>query len=150
MWSPDQERALRKIRNWMANQDTQVFKVFGFAGTGKSTIAREVGGWCNFPVKFCAPTGKAAQVLRQKGCDPVSTLHKLIYQSRYNESTDRFDHERRPRDELGETLIVVDEASMIDWRVAGDLLSFGTLVLVLLDPAQLPPVSGEPPYFANG
>jgi exodeoxyribonuclease-5 len=150
VWSPDQERALRKMKTWLAHQDSQIFKVYGFAGTGKTTLARQVTEWCNFPVKFCAPTGKAAQVLRQKGCDPVSTLHKLIYQSSYNESIGRFRHELKPKDELAETLIVVDEASMVDWKVAHDLLSFGTLVLVLLDPAQLPPVSGGSPYFANG
>ena len=150
MWSPDQERALRKLANWLANPGPQVFKIYGYAGTGKTTLARELMGWCNFPVKFCAPTGKAAQVLRQKGCDPVSTVHKLIYQSRYHEGADRFHHELRPRDELAETLIVVDEASLVDWRMAADLLSFQTLVLVLLDPAQLPPVNAEFPYFANG
>lgn len=54
--------------------------LFGVAGTGKSTVAARVaerlGG--NGKVAFCAPTGKAALVLRNKGV-PASTVHSLIY-----------------------------------------------------------------------
>ena len=39
-------------------------------------------------------------------------------------------------------LIVVDEVSMVDGRIAGDLLSFGVPLLVIGDPFQLPPVKG--------
>src|SRR5690606_6872894 len=51
-------------------------------------------------------------------------------------------------------LIVIDECSMVDEALGKDLLSFGTKVLVLGDPGQLPPVSGggffteqEPDYL---
>ena len=39
-------------------------------------------------------------------------------------------------------LIIIDECSMVDEDLGRDLLSFGTPVLVLGDPAQLPPVKG--------
>src|SRR5262249_58550997 len=39
-------------------------------------------------------------------------------------------------------LIVIDECSMVDADLGRDLLSFGVPLLVLGDPAQLPPVSG--------
>ena len=39
-------------------------------------------------------------------------------------------------------LIVIDECSMVDEDLGRDLLSFGKPVLVLGDPAQLPPVKG--------
>lgn len=39
-------------------------------------------------------------------------------------------------------LLILDECSMIDERIGQDLLSFGTKILVLGDPAQLPPVRG--------
>jgi exodeoxyribonuclease-5 len=39
-------------------------------------------------------------------------------------------------------LIVIDECSMVDEELGRDLLSFGRPVLVLGDPAQLPPVKG--------
>ena len=40
------------------------------------------------------------------------------------------------------SLIVIDECSMVDEELGRDLLSFGKKVLVLGDPAQLPPVKG--------
>ena len=39
-------------------------------------------------------------------------------------------------------LIIIDECSMVDEEIGHDLLSFGTPVLVLGDPAQLPPIAG--------
>ena len=39
-------------------------------------------------------------------------------------------------------LIIIDECSMVDEELGRDLLSFGRPVLVLGDPAQLPPVKG--------
>jgi ATP-dependent exoDNAse (exonuclease V) alpha subunit len=78
-WSPQQEHALRECRRWLSNPSgSQVFYLAGFAGTGKTTLAKELtlsahGRWL-----FAAFTGKAAHVLRQKGCD-ASTIHSLIY-----------------------------------------------------------------------
>jgi exodeoxyribonuclease-5 len=46
------------------------------------------------------------------------------------------------------SLIVLDECSMVNEDLAADLLSFGRKVLVLGDPAQLPPVKGAG-YFTN-
>ena len=39
-------------------------------------------------------------------------------------------------------LIVIDECSMVDAELGRDLMSFGVPVLVLGDPAQLPPIQG--------
>src|SRR6516225_1111855 len=39
-------------------------------------------------------------------------------------------------------LIVIDECSMVDAELARDLMSFGVPLLVLGDPAQLPPIQG--------
>ena len=39
-------------------------------------------------------------------------------------------------------LIVIDECSMVDPELGRDLMSFGVPVLVLGDPAQLPPIQG--------
>lgn len=45
-------------------------------------------------------------------------------------------------------LLVVDECSFIDRRMGEDLESFGTRILALGDPAQLPPVFGQG-YFTS-
>ncbi len=39
-------------------------------------------------------------------------------------------------------LVIVDECSMVDENLGRDLMSFGTPILVLGDPGQLPPISG--------
>ena len=46
-------------------------------------------------------------------------------------------------------LIVIDECSMVDAELGRDLLSFGTPLLVLGDPAQLPPIQGAG-FFTAG
>jgi exodeoxyribonuclease-5 len=49
-----------------------------------------------------------------------------------------------PDSEIGtSSLIVLDEVSMVDERMAADLLSFGVPILAIGDPAQLPPVGGD-------
>lgn len=82
-FSPDQQEALGAITRWFTRarvgQAAQTFFLAGPAGTGKTTIAREVPALLGAETLFGAFTGKAAQVLRSKGCAPASTLHSLIY-----------------------------------------------------------------------
>jgi exodeoxyribonuclease-5 len=47
------------------------------------------------------------------------------------------------------SLLVVDEVSMVNEKMKRDILAFGKKVLVLGDPAQLPPVSGEEGAFTR-
>src|SRR5262245_45675364 len=42
----------------------------------------------------------------------------------------------------GPSLLIIDECSMVDAQLGCDVLSFGVPVLVLGDPAQLPPIYG--------
>ncbi len=93
--SPLQARAIEAIRDWYLHrrQEQQVFRLFGYAGTGKTTItamaiealglapmtAGAMGG-----VLFAAFTGKAALVMTRKGT-PAQTIHSLIY--RVSEAT---------------------------------------------------------------
>jgi len=125
-----------------------VFRLFGFAGTGKTTIAKELAGEVKGMVHFACFTGKAALVLRKKGCFGASTIHSLIYKPvRLPEGRVEFelDEESAAADAA---LLVIDEVSMVGQDIALDLLSFGCKVLVLGDPAQLPPVVGEG-FFIN-
>ncbi len=95
--SLQQEAAIRAIVDWFRNRAylQQVFRLFGFAGSGKSTILAHViaalglttepgeGASAN-RVLFAAFTGKAALVMTRKGT-PASTIHSLIY--RVSEAT---------------------------------------------------------------
>ena len=95
--SHQQTEAIRAIVDWFQNRIhlQQVFRLFGYAGSGKSTILLhviaalglktepEAGAWTS-RVLFAAFTGKAALVMTRKGT-PASTIHSLIY--RVSEAT---------------------------------------------------------------
>jgi exodeoxyribonuclease-5 len=147
-WSPEQEAALTAVGRWLDAPDRPIFRLFGYAGTGKTTLARHIAEHVDGDVCFAAFTGKAALVLREKGCPDASTIHSLIYRSRGSgETGPRFVLNRQSPAAQAQ-LIVVDECSMVDEDLGRDLLGFGTPVLVLGDPAQLPPVKGAG-YFTE-
>ncbi len=141
-WSTQQNEALSAVSNWLNDPDgAQVFRLFGWAGTGKSTLAQHLAKDVEL-VKYAAFTGKAALVMRKHGCKGASTIHSLIYtlvSDKEGEPQFRLDDESVAADA---DLIVIDEVSMVDEILGRDLLSFGTKVLVLGDPFQLPPVQG--------
>lgn len=42
-WSPQQERAIADVKVWLNDTSgSQVFRLFGYAGTGKTTLAKEL------------------------------------------------------------------------------------------------------------
>jgi exodeoxyribonuclease-5 len=148
-WSPQQDRALALVRDWLRARDRPVFRLFGYAGTGKTELAREIGANAA-GTTFAAFTGKAAHVMRQGGCAPCSTIHRLIYDARYDEQRRRYRYQLKSKAALSDIkLIIVDECSMVNDVLAKDLLSFGIPVLPIGDPAQLPPVKGAS-YFMAG
>ncbi|GGF37136.1 ATP-binding protein [Youhaiella tibetensis] len=152
-WTPQQDEALGKVSAWLKDKSApQVFRLFGWAGTGKTTLAKHLGTGVK-SVKYAAFTGKAALVMRKRGCRGASTIHSLIYklegegQDEGNASEPRFVLDPESAAATAD-LIVIDEVSMVDEALAVDLLSFGTKVLVLGDPFQLPPVQGAG-YFTQ-
>ena len=76
-WSPQQVKALDKVARWIKT-DEQVFYLAGFAGSGKTELAKYLAEGAE-NVLFGAFTGKAAYVLRQRGCAGATTIHRLIY-----------------------------------------------------------------------
>ena len=164
----DQQWAVvKRIVHWLKCEapQKQIFRVFGFAGVGKTMLARHFAEGVSGRVLFAAYTGKAAHVMRSKGCAGASTVHRLIYKvedfwscPEHPEVEQPHDAQcrkcasplvRRPRYTLsrdsalaGASLLIIDECSMVDDTLGRDLLSFGTPILVLGDPAQLPPIQG--------
>lgn len=119
-------------------------RVFGFAGTGKTTMAKEIAGAVGGDVVFMTFTGKASLVLRQKGCENATTIHSMIYKPVEDEVTGYTEFKlNKDSGVLTARLAIVDEVSQVGPDIGQDLLSFGTKVLVLGDPFQLPPISGE-------
>lgn len=149
-WSPQQDRAIADVKAWLSDRSgKQVFRLFGYAGTGKTTLAKELAHTVRGKVLFATFTGKASLVLRQKGCEDASTIHSLIYKVEVNERTGEATFILNGESDLADAaLLIVDEVSMVGEELARDLLSFGKRILVLGDPAQLPPVKDEG-FFIN-
>ena len=78
-WSPEQRHALAEISLWRNEPCSQLFRLFGVAGSGKTTITREIARGVKGEVLFCAFTGKAALVMRSMGCRGAQTIHSSIY-----------------------------------------------------------------------
>ena len=70
-FSPEQDAALKRVADWLKAKPgsrAPVFRLFGYAGTGKTTLAKHIAEGVDGKVLFAAFTGKAAQVMRNKGC----------------------------------------------------------------------------------
>lgn len=152
-----QKTALSSIRKWARRKsDPQVFRLFGYAGTGKTTIAKEI--YDSFPGTLCAAfTGKAVTVLQSKGMFKSMTIHSLLYVPVLDEATGKVRFEARGPKSRGEDdpleecpLIIVDEVSMVNEELAWGLLGLGKKLLVMGDPFQLPPVEGDAYFMDKG
>ena len=151
-WSPGQIDALDMAGRWLKSCQGEmargnrlskpIFRLFGYAGTGKTTLAKTLASGCNYVV-FAAFTGKAALMMQRNGCGNASTIHSLIYAVNEDENGRISFTLDRESGAAHADLIVIDECSMVDDVIGKDLMSYGKPILVLGDPAQLPPVGGE-------
>jgi exodeoxyribonuclease-5 len=152
-WNEDQSKAFKQIFNWYrAKHRPPIFRLFGFAGTGKTEMIKEIA-WCiqnaegvpKGEVLFASYTGKAAAVMMSKGCTGASTLHSMIYKPRVDRVTGKVkEFALNPESPLRHaSLLVVDEVSMVNDDMAMDILSYGVPILVVGDPFQIKPIKGE-------
>jgi exodeoxyribonuclease-5 len=182
-WSPQQAAALDTVATWLKETNDPYLYLAGYAGTGKTTLAKHFAEGVDGHVAFGSFTGKAASVMRDKGCVGATTIHRLIYESRSKSGAylrelqrklalddpspqramslriqiqQEVDKLKQPHFQLDPcsnlrdaALVIIDECSMVNEEMGRDLLSFGVPVLVLGDPAQLPPVFGGG-FFTNG
>lgn len=139
-FSPQQIEAIKKITDWFADGDRQVFRLFGYAGTGKTTLARHIVDQLGVRALFAAFTGKAAYVLRTKGCEGAQTIHSLIYQpvekvrARLNALQRQLDDESDPteRSVLERSIAVeTEKLHTPDFILREDSLLIGAPLLVL-------------------
>ena len=79
-FTPHQDAALSVASAWLKTRrgGSSIFRLFGYAGTGKTTLAKHIAEGVDGKVLFAAYTGKAAGVMRSKGCHGASTIHSLI------------------------------------------------------------------------
>lgn len=139
-FSPDQAEALATIHRWL-ELPQQVLTFGGLAGSGKSTLIRELVQ--HVPsAAVVAYTGKAVSVLRKKGVWQAKTLHSLIYLP-LGENEDG-DPIFKRRNTINHDLVIVDEASMINQRMHEDLEFLAGKILYVGDHGQLEPIGYDP------
>jgi exodeoxyribonuclease V alpha subunit len=133
--APQQAQAVRQALR------ENLLVVTGGPGVGKTTIIRGIVSILakkGLVVALAAPTGRAAKRLSEATGRPASTLHRLLEwrpaEGAFGRKADR---------PLEVDLLVVDEASMLDVRLAADLvaaLATGTRLVLVGDIDQLPSV----------
>ena len=142
--TPKQEEALKiAIARYQIGMPYTV--ISGYAGSGKSTLVKFIISALNIPdekVAYVAYTGKAANVLKNKGCPNATTAHKLLYHARQTKNGNYIFTPKKVLD-VDYELIVVDEVSMLPQELWYQLLSHGVYVLAMGDPGQLSPPRDE-------
>ncbi|HCU55606.1 hypothetical protein A2574_02475 [Candidatus Shapirobacteria bacterium RIFOXYD1_FULL_38_32] len=153
--STDQKKALDTLMGWSKKMgENQFLTLGGYAGTGKTTLIsvyrkkiREENK--KIRVAFASFTGKATRVLRGKLAemetvykeDSIGTIHSLIYSPIVDTKKNIVGWKKK--DEIEADLIVIDEGSMVDGTIWGDLVSYGLPIVVVGDHGQLPPIRGD-------
>lgn len=156
-----QSVAVKECTIWYKkdNKERPWFEISGAAGTGKTTVVREIInnlGLDMNEVIFMAYVGKATLALRRNGLN-AQTIHSAIYEvitvPLYDDSgrmvlkgghpimTKKFKLKDRLDDNV--KVIVLDEGGMVNEEMGHHILSFGIPVIVLGDKNQLPPVFGQ-------
>ena len=116
------------------------------SGSGKTTLVQFIIKALNLlesEVCYIAYTGKAALVLKEKGCLNAMTAHRLLYHSFRNKDGSYRHIPVRTHEMPHYKLIVVDEVSMMPKTLWDLLLSHNMPVLALGDPGQLPPMGED-------
>lgn len=154
----EQQFAVTHILEYFRNPKPgkKYWSLGGFAGTGKTTIIKEVVRQLNNNGEMdeeydyitsgtitatTAFTGKAVSVLRRKGLPDSQTLHSLMYQV-YQDEKKKVQFRRR--DSIEPDFLIIDEGSMISRQLFDDLCYFNLPMLFVGDPGQLEPIGENP------
>lgn len=122
---------------------SELYLTNDFIVTHNTTVVRYIIdelGLKSSEVAFATFTGKAAQVLQKKGNKNAMTLHKLLYEWRYDNATREFYRIKKgqlapEKSEEEYKLIVVDEVSMAPKDLMDELFSHRIPVICLGDDA---------------
>ncbi len=137
-FAPMQRQAL------YASLENGIMILTGGPGTGKTTVVRAMLSIFNsmgLKTVLAAPTGRAAKRMSEATGEEAKTVHRMLEMERSTDGNMRFcRNERAP---LGENVIIVDEASMLDLSLTAALfraIKRGARLILIGDSDQLPSV----------
>ncbi len=137
--SDEQAEAVR------AAAQSRVCVITGGPGTGKTTILKAVlniMGAAGLSCAMAAPTGRAAKRMQEATGEEAKTLHRLLEYA-YDEDAFQCYFRKNEEDPLKADVVIVDEVSMLDIFLFGNLLRAvkpGSRLLLVGDADQLPSV----------
>ena len=110
--------------------------ITGGAGTGKTTIIKQIAHNSKCP-KLCCFAGKAAARLREATGMETSTIHSML----------GFNGTGFTCSSLRGLSVIIDEASMVNSNLMAEIIKRNPKKLILVgDEAQLPPVQAGQPF----
>lgn len=94
--SSSQQKCIEAAVRWHKTDPKKrkpFFRIEGSAGTGKTFVIKHIIAALPEEVRvrtqYCAPTGKAAQVMQSYGCVGATTVHRKIYTPKGNRTADK-------------------------------------------------------------
>ena len=149
--TPDQKEAWKHILHFVRSKD-KYFVLNGYAGTGKTTLMKLLvdnfnelqRAYAAFSIKpmdslvFTATTNKAVTVLQHFLKRSCSTIHSLL-----GLFPGKCGLEKKRPTQVTNSLVVVDESSMIDWELMQHIEQSSNRYIFVGDDTQLPPVAGS-------
>lgn len=169
IFTDEQERIIQGAVNHIKSNevDEQVYQIAGSAGTGKTTVLREIIKRSEIPMSRIAVMtfiGQAAIILRSKGIYNARTIHSQLYVSEEDYVYQNGQIVRDPVYDKPVTkmyfrlkkslpdidLMIIDEAWTVPKKMKKDIESFGIKIIASGDHKQLPPVGDEPAYLVDG
>lgn len=146
---PEAPRAQLTDEQWAAVRAafaSRISVLTGGPGVGKTVCTKEIvaeAEAANATIALCAPTGRAARRLEEATGHEAQTIHRLLEWMPGRQPA------FRPGRPLPAELVIVDESSMLNLRLAEVLLgglAETTHVVFVGDADQLPPIGAGKPF----
>jgi exodeoxyribonuclease V len=112
-----QVNAMNQIQPWLAEDKLSVFVLTGTAGTGKTTIIKQViqqAVKLGYSVLIACPTGRAARRAKKQSGHSAQTVHSLVYTITTVKGKATIVSKQKIDLDGNKTLFIFDEAGMVE------------------------------------